>query len=412
MIFNKLFKVLKKTIIIVVCLFAKDLYSQQGTSSNPFTSLSSANSVTTSGTYYFNISGTTFDTYIESGGWILVATDQGSSSATNLPQTSSLNQTTRGILNSSTLALFTKMNQVRIQTSNGQIDASTTNDTVISRVKTFRTISRGVSDKSYNLSWSGTGANLLNTNSTNCNTTATTGLNATIYHPCGDPNAFHWLPILNFHTTTNTGTQMSNTVYFYLWVKVAASSLPVTWGEIKIDTKENGNLLSWETFSEKNTREFEVEFSNNAIDFNKVGESINAAGNSYEKKQYDFFHRITNNSNLYYRIKQIDNDLKYEYSPIVFAKSKKTKNILEAKVYPKMISKDQSLFVEISNEQEETIYITLYDLMGNKVMENKYENSPINFITTFKTPNTSSGIYFLQISSTQKKIVEKIVLIE
>lgn len=399
-------------VLIALCIGVSSLFSQQGSASNPFTSLSSANSVTVSGVYYFNISGNTFNTYIESGGWILIATDQGSSSSTNLSELTSLNKTTRGILSSNTIALFSKMNQVRIQSSNNMVNATSTNDTVISRVKTFRTISRGVSDKSYNLSWSGTGANYLNSNSTSCNTNASTVLSATIYHPCGDPNAFHWLPILNFHTIAYSGSQLPNTEYFYLWAKVSASSLPVTWGNVNVESQEGINIVQWETYSEKNTKEFEVEYSYNAIDFYKIGSSVNAAGNSTDKKTYEFLHQIKTTYPLYYRIKQIDQDLTYDYSQKIYVKNNINRSSLDVNLFPSIVSRNKSFNILFKNEIEEPINISIFDNVGNSLLDRSVNNVSNNWQESFDLLNFSEGVYHVFIKTPTQSIFQKIIINE
>jgi hypothetical protein len=71
----------------------------------------------------------------------------------------------------------------------------------------------------------------------------------------------------------------------------------------QIHAKEN--KISWSTLSEYNNDRFEIERSDDAINFIKIGE-IKGKGNSNSINKYEFID--LNLKNIYYRIKQIDYD--------------------------------------------------------------------------------------------------------
>ena len=108
----------------------------QNSASNPFTSLGSARSVTTAGTYYFNIGGVTFDTYVDGSGYILIATDVKNTSGV-LTQSTSVSISSDRILNATILALMTtsRINQIRMtSTVANTLDAVSANATLIGRM--------------------------------------------------------------------------------------------------------------------------------------------------------------------------------------------------------------------------------------------------------------------------------------
>jgi hypothetical protein len=78
--------------------------------------LGQAQNVTVDGVYYFNLAGTTFSTYVLSGGWVQVAIDFGNGVG-NLPQVTALTNTARGILSPAVLNKLGGANTVKI-TSN------------------------------------------------------------------------------------------------------------------------------------------------------------------------------------------------------------------------------------------------------------------------------------------------------
>ena len=91
--------------------------------------------------------------------------------------------------------------------------------------------------------------------------------------------------------------------------------LPVKWVEVKAESKEEKNIISWTVASELNNDYFEVERSVNGADFETIGK-IPGRGNANETKQYVF---LDNSFDVttYYRIKQVDYNGDSEHSKIV-----------------------------------------------------------------------------------------------
>ncbi|MEP6675580.1 MAG: T9SS type A sorting domain-containing protein [Ferruginibacter sp.] len=94
-----------------------------------------------------------------------------------------------------------------------------------------------------------------------------------------------------------------------------SGAVPVT-GLFFTATKENKQVkLDWFTLTELNTDRFEIERSRNGIDFEKIA-LLNAAGNSFIRKDYHFTDIQPLPDFNYYRLKQFDKDGKFIYSPI------------------------------------------------------------------------------------------------
>ena len=74
--------------------------------------------------------------------------------------------------------------------------------------------------------------------------------------------------------------------------------------------------LQWITAGELNTKDFEVEWSDNGLDFSKAT-TIAASGNSSQNKQYSYIHSLPAEGNNYYRLKIVDQDGRFTYSPVV-----------------------------------------------------------------------------------------------
>lgn len=98
------------------------------------------------------------------------------------------------------------------------------------------------------------------------------------------------------------------------------SILPVTLNNFKGNAVNNNNHLSWETKSELNTEAFEIEKSIDGISFEKIG-VVAAKGNSNEALVYSYTDKSSGAGINYYRLKMIDKDGKYSYSPVVQIKN-------------------------------------------------------------------------------------------
>lgn len=95
-------------------------------------------------------------------------------------------------------------------------------------------------------------------------------------------------------------------------------SLPVQLVNFTVNAVELGNLLQWSTSAEQNNKEFDIERSNDAIHWIKIG-SVNAQsdnGNSSDLLYYSFTDTNSLKGINYYRFLQRDYSGQWQYSPI------------------------------------------------------------------------------------------------
>ncbi len=220
-----IFKVL--TTVGLFTVFTTRGLAQTGSASNPFTQLGMAQNITTEGVYYFNLSGTTFSTYVRLGGWVQVAVDYGGGIG-SLPQSASLTNSARGILSPSVLTKLNSANKARILCSNGAVDVTSTNATHITRIVTNSALMVGSNDNALSDSWAGTGSNYLTSNAGNCNATTNNGLHQRIFHCACNFNGMHWIPIDNSQQLANNQGNIASSQYLQLLVQ--APSVAVVLG--------------------------------------------------------------------------------------------------------------------------------------------------------------------------------------
>jgi hypothetical protein len=96
--------------------------------------------------------------------------------------------------------------------------------------------------------------------------------------------------------------------------------LPVHFIAFTLLRKSNDVWLQWSTMTEQGVVIFEIERSLDGRVWETVG-SVPAAGNSQSIQQYSFTDRSISANTIYYRVKQVNNDLRYSYTPVKTVKA-------------------------------------------------------------------------------------------
>ncbi len=185
------------------------------------------------------------------------------------------------------------------------------------------------------------------------------------------------------------------------FTQVGVTPLPVELLSFSGKNQNNANLLTWATTNEVNNAYFEIERSNNAIDFTKIG-VVNANISNESIKNYTFSDvSFTENTN-YYRLKQVDNNGKTDFSKVIAIKSDKNTDI-SVDIYPNP-SKD-SFVIDVNGEVSAKYSIVVYDMQGRSVVNTEVSGNKC----VISLSNCVSGIYFVKISSENSIITKKIV---
>ena len=93
-------------------------------------------------------------------------------------------------------------------------------------------------------------------------------------------------------------------------------SVPIKLISFESDKTKVGIDLVWRTSSDINNVKFEIERSSYGIVSKKIG-LVKSQGNSHSEKSYSFRDNNPSIGSNYYRLKQVDFDGKFEYSPII-----------------------------------------------------------------------------------------------
>lgn len=103
--------------------------------------------------------------------------------------------------------------------------------------------------------------------------------------------------------------------------------------------KQNENiLLRWETATEINNDYFDIEWSIDGINFEKIGQ-VKGVGTTIENQSYEFLHDLNRigfekRHGFYYRLKQVDFDEQYEYSKTINIETTEPSNHQTITIFP------------------------------------------------------------------------------
>ena len=165
-------------------------------------------------------------------------------------------------------------------------------------------------------------------------------------------------------------------------------------------------LIEWKTSQEINSSSFDVERSNDAVRFTKMG-NVTAAGYSTSPISYNFTDNYPEKGMNYYRLKQVDADGKFVYSParlVVF-------NELDAstvKYYPNPTN--GILYIEMSSiHLNDAAIINITNASGIVVNQYKITSLSGNKIQ-IDLSRFAKGTYFIQVRTPTVNSTQRVVL--
>ena len=219
------------------------------------------------------------------------------------------------------------------------------------------------------------------------------------------PSPGTWYDYLNGTTITATGSAQSFTLspgeyHVYLSLNVA---LPVTIINFSGRKETNGNILTWDVASEINLRDYELQKSTDGQNFSAIQE-INATG----KSTYSYTDEEANNLApiVYYRLKSVDINGKFNFSSIVSIKSGATE--WSARVNPNPVDKTLKLHIQSPIADKGTLLIT--DLTGRKMLRQTLVINPgNNSFEIYDSAKFGKGVYLLSILASQKTQTIKVI---
>ena len=181
------------------------------------------------------------------------------------------------------------------------------------------------------------------------------------------------------------------------------SPLPVSLLTFTGEANGDHNQLKWSTASEINNSRFEIERSADGLIFNSVGE-VGGNGSTTALHDYHFKDYDLSRPYFYYRLKQIDFDGVFAYSPIIFIRS----NLSVSKPYvltPNPFT--DKFYVLLKTKNPVRLQVELYTASG-KLVYSKTNQDAIDAIP-IQPGELTNGIYFVSLRINDDVYSEKII---
>ncbi len=221
--------------------------------------------------------------------------------------------------------------------------------------------------------------------STNGNSNATTGTNAT--------------PVLS-------RTGMSLFGEFGVGGDSGTNALPVKLIILTVHQESEDAILNWQTASELNSDYFEIQrasdlANNNArnIEWETIGK-INASGNSIDRRNYNYPDNIKrfldlNTKTIYYRLNQVDKDGFVTNSDIITLNLKTKLSTIT--LYPLPIN---NILTAVSNNAETINELSIFDMSGKQIITSYNSQMDVSSI--------AQGMYIVKVVTNKQTYFQKI----
>ena len=137
-------------------------------------------------------------------------------------------------------------------------------------------------------------------------------------------------------------------------------ALPVEWLSFTAETKENSVFLDWITLQEIHADLFIIERTTDLQLWTELG-NIKAAGNTSDEKRYQYQDKKPTEGLSWYRIRQVDVDGSYQYSPTIQVLF----GTFSVSLYPNPVRD----IISLEFPEQRMLNVQMIDIHGRTVLE-------------------------------------------
>ena len=188
------------------------------------------------------------------------------------------------------------------------------------------------------------------------------------------------------------------------------NAAPVELTSFTGNIKDGEAVLKWNTATEVNNYGFEIQRSAGKITWDKIS-FVPGNGNSNAPKFYSYTDNNIPTGINYYRLKQEDNDGKFEYSSVIEVDNKKLPEAELLQNYPNPFNPVST--IEYTIPKNEFVSLKVYDILGREVstLVNEKQNLGKHFVN-FNGYKLASGIYFYVLTTDNFVLSKKMNLLK
>jgi uncharacterized delta-60 repeat protein len=177
------------------------------------------------------------------------------------------------------------------------------------------------------------------------------------------------------------------------------SVMPLKLTSFTANKEAKANMLHWSTEDEINVAKYEIQKSKNGREFNSIG-SLSAGSRKYI---------FTDDKPLpganFYRLKMIDKDEKFEYSPIRIINNNGN---IKVSIYPVPVK--GTLNLQMYSSKKEKAQITVTDILGKTIITTTISLEAGLNHTLINLQTLNKGAYFLKVVTSEGNNTKKIVI--
>jgi hypothetical protein len=194
---------------------------------------------------------------------------------------------------------------------------------------------------------------------------------------------------------TFTGVTFNDGQWFTIGREI--TDLPVELATFTATPIQETALLEWLTVTEKDNDYFQLERSDDAVNYEPITK-VKGMGTTTSATKYEFFDEDPLHGISYYRLKQVDFDGAFEYSDIVSVELKRS---LDITAFP--------------NPTSDVILVRGSDLKGSSVMLVSTDGRLLQVESVnetskaFSLVNYPTGVYFLKVLNGERAVTMKVV---
>jgi hypothetical protein len=189
-----------------------------------------------------------------------------------------------------------------------------------------------------------------------------------------------------------------------------SGTLPVELVHMNVNAMAYTNSVEWTTATEINNDCFDVERSEDGINFEKTG-TVKGAGNSTERNNYAWIDFNPLNGVSYYRLVQKDFDGKESiYGPLSVRRKEMGESLSVSAAYPNPFSNDVT--IDYWSPENSVTVIELKDANGNRVVQQAVKSKRGKNSFTYNAADFAHGVYFIRIMQANEKAVTTAVIKE
>ena len=215
------------------------------------------------------------------------------------------------------------------------------------------------------------------------------------------------------NTTNNTITIFGLTSFSLFGLGDIDSPLPVELTSLTAITNDRMVTLKWQTATEVNNYEFEIERTSTSlgIKWQKIG-FVAGHGNSNSPKEYSFIDKNPSVGKIKYRLKQIDSDGCFSYSNEVEVIIEAPKEFSLKQNYPNPFNPTTTF--EFTIPEDGLVTLKIYDLLGQEIetlVNEELKSGQLHRIN-FDGSKLAAGTYLYKLENKNHTAIRKFVLMK